>query len=623
MVVGPWHATTRALVILAMLTVVLLSFRIMAGSKDPDTFEFRLESRGRETIEECRHRIEQERQHYAKFKKFQQLGEAAKPRRSFKAKGNQAVVNRRQLKRCPLCPSQNKQMQRHIRQVHAGLPGPVLRHAESLARIRMVKAAASKEAKKTGCPICGIFRANLKSHLIHAHAMPETPELLKSYCNPTSRATARSTSSPAVTDWVNRYEKVYFGGLDGACRSLKESTRKKTVAQKLSAVSKLLDFLASRSKANSLRGVLEHTSALFERPGGYVWTRGGKYITLVRDLDYFAEFLAYVARDRLVSDRTVNVALDKVRKARKNAYRLAGRERASFQDQDRQVLVLQSDIDQFHDSPKAKLALACLTGDRPITKASAITVRNYLITHLLLDNSCRPSDLEELTVSQITEAKKQGTLDPTDGSKHYSATSLTSKNVAASGLPTYILITEKAMSLLEQYLEKVRPILAKETSPGNLFLTETGKGMAPENVSRAYRAIWRSAALTNPSFKKSANSRHVRHTANGLAKLFGDTKLKETVHIGLNHGKEANEEAYMSIVRPSLTLQAKKAIMKVRQQKSEAFQRIVAGGEKTKPATTRIKRCVKDSPASLKLAFKYNRAQGTWSASTVVPSKKL
>lgn len=41
------------------------------------------------------------------------------PRRSYKVKNGEEVVNRRVAKQCPLCPSTNKQMRRHILKVHA------------------------------------------------------------------------------------------------------------------------------------------------------------------------------------------------------------------------------------------------------------------------------------------------------------------------------------------------------------------------------------------------------------------------------------------------------------------------------------------------------------------------
>ena len=514
-------------------------------------------------------RLEKERRMYRHFKKEKSLGSASKPRKSYKEKNNLQVVNKRQLKRCPLCSSQNKQMQRHIRTIHSDVSGDLLKHAESLAKIRMLKTTPAKQKQKAACTICGIHRLNMKSHMVHAHAIPNKSAILKEYL-PNSLIRKVNTENPKVEEWIKRYDRVYFNRMDGACLSIKESTRKKTTAAKLSIVANMLDFLTPRATDSTLNGAIKVVEELFIQPGGYAWTRKGKYTTLVRDLDYFDEFLGYALRDRLIDERVGTDAKVRVKAARKNAQKRANVEMAAFQDADREIVVVQADINAFHSSERARAARTALSGSQVIeSQTVSINIRNYLIACLLIDNSCRPSAIEKMMVHQVLKAKENPKQDHKDGGKYYSVTTISSKNASASGLPTYLLITEKTMDMLTTYLERVRPNLVTEDSPDEVFLSRQGFGLNHTNISRAYRTIWLS--VKDPNFTRKANSRHLRHSTNGLAKLCGDANLKESIHIALNHSPQSNEKSYLSQIRPHVTLQAKRKILALRESKSAEF----------------------------------------------------
>ena len=552
-----------------------------------DPYNFEDDEKIVETEEEAEKRLASETRTFTKFRLAAKKNSVpVTPTMSGKKKLHQKVVNKRQLKACPICGKRNKQMSRHLRTVHANVSGKLLHESHLVSKIRSIKRRSTTGSSTVCCPICGCLRSKLKSHLIHEHRVPKP--LLKSYIGK-QEASPTVASNACVEEWVADYERVHFCSFDGAHRSEKEVTQKRTMRRKLTVVAKMLDFLVPKAQDESLEGALKATHELFVSPGGYVWTRTGKYSTLVRDIDAFREFCGYARREGLVDAIVATNAEDRLARARKNAKSRSMKESAQFQDKDRQLVVVQADLDAFQESPKAKQALADLedSKDMRLDLRKAVTARNYLIARLLLDNSSRPSDLDGITLKQLEEAKKDPHEDD-NGETYFSVTSLTSKNVTSSGLPTYLLITKKLMDCLDAFIQKARPTLANYASPPDIFLTQSGNKMTHELISHAYRSIWKATAKTNPEFKTAANSRHVRHSTNSLAKVCGSQELKDHCHIGLNHGRKANEQSYMSIIRPSLTLRSKTQILKLRKEESDKFESIIRGKGCTKRKVAKL-----------------------------------
>ncbi len=131
---------------------------------------------------------------------------------------------------------------------------------------------------------------------------------------------------------------------------------------------------------------------------------------------------------------------------------------------------------------------------------------------------------------------------------------------------------------LSEFVSRVRPVLEKSASPDDLFLMTDGSAMTDSKVSAGYRSIWRAAGLSDPTFKTEANSRHIRHTATGLARTLGTRGLKQNVHIALNHSERTNESSYLSSVRSHLTVEARAEVLELRRQKSSEFDSMVNGG---------------------------------------------
>lgn len=224
---------------------------------------------------------------------------------------------------------------------------------------------------------------------------------------------------------------------------------------------------------------------LFVQPDGYVWTRKGKYGTLVHEIDYFKEYCAYARREGLANPLIVSTALERLTMARKNAKAEQKKEYAQFQDDDRKHVLLQSTINAFKQSKKAKRALADLKSKNELSKLNAINARNYTITMLLIENISRPSELDSLTLASLDEAKTRPQKDDNDGGVYFSVCSTTSKNVSSSGNPAYILITKDMMVLLDQYRSKSRSVLATAASRDALFLKGSGEPMDHDNISQA------------------------------------------------------------------------------------------------------------------------------------------
>ena len=539
-----------------------------------DPYEFSLDQP--ETEAEVRSRLGEEKKAFLRTKQLKRKNPAtAPPRASYKSKRKETVVNKRKLKMCPICLKENKQLTRHIKRVHSDVSGVVLLEACNMAKVRQ----PDQGAQKTTCPVCGTMRRNLRSHLIRAHKIStrDHNKVLKELQSTPEVSSARRASNASVAQWMKDYEQTHFNQLDGARMSSKEPTRRKQTRQKVAAVTHMLDFLVTRTKVCSIEGALKVVKQLFVRPDGYVWNRTGKYGTLLHELDYFKEFCAYARREGLADPLVVSTAIERITLARKNLKSKHQKEYAAFQVEDGKKVLRQSDITAFRRSPKARKAMADLQDKGLLSKNDAVNARNFVITTMLLENNSRPSDLEGLTLADLDSAKKNPRVGD-DGVKYYSVCSTTSKNVSASGLPTYILITLETMAVLQNYLERARNILANVSSRDAVFVKENGEPMTDENISQGYRSIWTAAAKDNPDFQKGLNSRHFRHSANAVAKLCGSKFLRDTVHIGLNHDRQSNEASYNSIVRPAITMNAKREINRLRETEADRFDQLMAGG---------------------------------------------
>ena len=498
-------------------------------------------------------------------------------------RGWENPVNRRVAKVCPLCGSCNKQMTRHIRRQHGQSSSPSeLANALAVVRIRKRR---GKQTNWDKCKVCGERRANLRSHMILAHSVPADSEVLKSG----KLGGPRAPEHQSVAGWLADYRRVHFNSLDGAVQSSKPATRVKARTLKLSRLSAMLDVIVGESGAKTLPDVVKNVKVLTRlSPPGYFQRPGVKAATVLKDVDALSEFLTYVEREELVNGELVGRAKARLGSARGNLKRQANIDTAEFQARDGAVTVLQPDIDKFRASAKALEAIAALSGG-PVSKHSASNCRDYLIAEIFLANAVRPSAIVGLTRTDLREARTQ----TCDGVVYTVLGSASSKNAGAtgkresckrfcsvlltSGVAATVMFDPELAGRLSKFVTVVRPVLETAASPDDLFLMTNGSAMNDSQVSNGYRRIWRAAGLADPTFKTAANSRHIRHTASGLARTLGSPSLQKNVHIALNHSERTNEASYLSTVRPALTVAARAELVGLRKDRSSEFDSLVGG----------------------------------------------
>lgn len=78
------------------------------------------------------------------------------------------------------------------------------------------------------------------------------------------------------------------------------------------------------------------------------------------------------------------------------------------------------------------------------------------------------------------------------------------------------------------------------------------------------RGIWRATIRNFPEFPAHANTRHLRKSATALAHLYGDAKLKGSIHEALNHSEKTNSSNYQSLLRKSSVIEAKASVIDLR-----------------------------------------------------------
>lgn len=93
-----------------------------------------------------------------------------------------------------------------------------------------------------------------------------------------------------------------------------------------------------------------------------------------------------------------------------------------------------------------------------------------------------------------------------------------------------------------------------------------------------FRKIWVATKKDFPSFPTEVHSSHLRKMATALAHLYGDDKLRGTVHDALNHSMSTNHKSYKSTIRRHEVAEAKLSIRSLWKDKSgEMKQRLVSG----------------------------------------------
>jgi len=110
-------------------------------------------------------------------------------------------------------------------------------------------------------------------------------------------------------------------------------------------------------------------------------------------------------------------------------------------------------------------------------------------------------------------------------------------------------------------------------------------------VNLISRAIWRATGNEFPEFPIEANSRHLRKCSTALAHLYGDSKLRGSVHEALNHSQTTNSRNYQNLIRRHTVTNAKMDILALRPKSTEMKSMLLQANQT--PKTPQLKGVVK------------------------------
>lgn len=200
------------------------------------------------------------------------------------------------------------------------------------------------------------------------------------------------------------------------------------------------------------------------------------------------EFIRFLRLHNLAESQTLVRAELSLENMRVNLKSRQSTHRAKFQDNDAQILLTQEDFSLFYQSTKAKEAILALGTAESLKIRQIQNVRNFLITCILLENSCRPAALFDLQITTLEKAFAKPVQDA-KGNTQYVFPSFQDKTVASTGQPTYIVLSPVLKERLEAYLTKFRHSkdIWNKRPIGDVFLKEDGSKMDTETISMGYR----------------------------------------------------------------------------------------------------------------------------------------
>ena len=379
-----------------------------------------------------------------------------------------------------------------------------------------------ESSKSIKCDICGYKRANLSAHLLRMHSVSKKSKELKGF-GTKIQATKRIAEGKyaSIENVLDIYNRDYFKNLDGASRSLKPETDVKYKKRKLDAVRQALYWLIDRTKETELNALMIEIKCLGEDHTGYFDMLGkvnsskgiffltylwisfeDKLIFFFPDAGFLVEFVSFLIRDKLGDLDILQSAQTRLEKMRCNLQARGGFHRAKFQERDSKIFITDVDLENFFASSRPTSARKALAGNEDLTVRQIINVRNFLITSLIIENSCRPAALYALSRSSVKQAMKFPKMTES-GVLYYSVASFYDKTVSSSGLPTYLVMSEPLMAHISVYAGRFWSDLAKRSpnSPDDLFLLEHGLRMDSESISNSFRKF------TLPCHKGEGGSR--------------------------------------------------------------------------------------------------------------------
>ena len=202
------------------------------------------------------------------------------------------------------------------------------------------------------------------------------------------------------------------------------------------------------------------------------------------------EFVGFLIQEKAGELETLRTAQGRLERMRTNLQSRTGWHKAKFQDEDSKIIVTDEDLKLFYSSSRCTYAKTALGSGEELTVREIVNVRNFLIASLVIENSCRPAALYALSKKSIGKASKSPQVTE-DGVMFFSVASFYDKNVNASGLPTYLVMSEPLMHHMSVFCKQFHSKLANRNPQHleDLFLLENGLRMDSEAISNAFRNI--------------------------------------------------------------------------------------------------------------------------------------
>lgn len=157
-------------------------------------------------------------------------------------------------------------------------------------------------------------------------------------------------------------------------------------------------------------------------------------------------------------------------------------------------------IENMMETEAAKEAHQYLThaANRPPTEKMFLSIRDYLIARLEVENCQRPGPMESATLTELSHAK---TLD----GKYVMKASCHKTSKAG---PAPIMITDNTMSNLKAYVKYVRPHYAKKNVE-EIFITRDSEAFPPGSIGKRISTWWKKATgrdITSTQLRKVGSS---------------------------------------------------------------------------------------------------------------------
>ena len=310
---------------------------------------------------------------------------------------------------------------------------------------------------------------------------------------------------------INKF-LIWIQSADGGLKNVKSATQHaRQVSVMLHAVDENENILCLLDKSLLLNKFLEQHA----KENNYTPNTIKSYLMSAR---HFCKFLlSYenaLDRELSVEEKQRIDSMCYTFKTWSTSYRkLTNKRMLDRMDQDFENLVTPEKVTQFEQSATAREAVKILgeltndSHDIEITQTAFVTVRDYLMTQIVLSNANRSGVLANLTVDEFNKGMNIKQND------HYVVRVKDHKTASTHG-PARLVLNEALYSWLDIYERKLRTKLSSTSNA--FFLSWNGKPLISGHVSRAIRASWKRAGLDDPIhctlMRKSAVSQvHTNH----------------------------------------------------------------------------------------------------------------